>query len=121
MLIAAACALAFIPGEITFGDVNNINPELERILPDLAFPLLSVGAMFPAIAMIDATSVLALRTGTLPRWIGWFGFVAAVGLLFAGFFLPMILLLLWVVFVSVALLQGTGVVPPEPRPAQVAP
>jgi hypothetical protein len=107
MLIAAACAFAFIAGEISFGDVDNINPELMRIFPDLAFPFLTVGAMFAAIAMIDAASVLIVRTTVLPKWIGWFGFVAAVGLLFAGFFLPMILLLLWVLFVSVAMLRVT--------------
>ena len=105
MLIASASVGAFIAGEISFGDVKNINPELMRILPDLQYPLLLIGGMFGAIAMIDAASVLIVRTGTLPRWIGWFGFVAAVGLLFAGFFLPIILLLLWVLFVSIALLR----------------
>jgi hypothetical protein len=72
--------------------------------------------MFSAIAMIDAASVLIVRTGVLPKWIGWFGFVAAVGLLFAGFFLPLVLLLLWVVFVSVTLLRRRGVELLEPRP-----
>jgi hypothetical protein len=105
MLIAAASVGAFIAGEISFGDVENINPELMRVIPDLQYPLLLIGGMFGAIAMIDAASVLIVRTGTLPRWIGWFGFVAAVGLLFAGFFLPIILLLLWVLFVSIALLR----------------
>jgi hypothetical protein len=118
LLYAATCCFIFIAGEITFGDVDNINPELMRVLPDLGFPLLIIGGAFAAIAMIDAASVLIIRTGVLPKWIGWYGFVAAVGLLFAGFFLPMVLLLLWVIFVSVVLLRQTGVmdepIPPPP-------
>jgi hypothetical protein len=106
LLMVAASCFAFIAGEITFGDVKNINPELERVLPDLGFPILVIGGMFAAIAMIDATSILIVRTGFLPKWIGWFGFAAAVGLLFAGFFVPMILLVLWVLFVSIALLRS---------------
>lgn len=105
LLVASSC-FAFIAGEITFGDVNNINPELQRVLPDLGYPILLIGGMFAAIAMIDATCVLIVRTGFLPKWIGWFGFVAAIGLLFAFFFVPMILLVLWVLFVSVALLRS---------------
>jgi hypothetical protein len=70
--------------------------------------------MFAAIAMIDAVSVLIIRTGVFPRWIGWFGFFAAIALLFAGFFLPMIFLLLWVVFVSVAMLRPPRAAAPAP-------
>jgi hypothetical protein len=117
MLTVGAMCFVFIAGEITFGDVDNISPELMRVLPDLGFPILLVGGMFSAIAMIDASSVLIVRTGVLPKWIGWFGFVAAVGLLFAGFFIPIVLLLLWVLFVSVALFRSGGVSLTEPRPA----
>lgn len=105
LLVGASC-FAFIAGEITFGDVKNINPELERILPDLGYPILLIGGMFAAIAMIDATSILIVRTGFVPKWIGWFGFATAIGLLFAFFFVPMILLVLWVLFLSVALLRS---------------
>lgn len=106
LVMAAAGCFAFIAGEITFGDVKHINPELERIIPDLGYPILVIGGMFAAIAMIDAASILIVRTGFLPKWIGWFGFVAAIGLLFAFIFIPMILLVLWVLFVSVALLRS---------------
>jgi hypothetical protein len=60
--------------------------------------------------MIDAASVLIVRSRVLPTWIGWFGFVAAIALLFGFLFLPMVALLLWVLFVSVAMLRA-------PRPA----
>jgi hypothetical protein len=119
MLYAATSCFIFIAGEITFGDVDHINPELMRVLPDLGYPLLVIGGAFAAIAMVDAASVLIVRTGVLPKWIGWYGFVAAVGLLFAGFFLPLVLLLLWVIFVSVVLLRRTGVMD-EPIPPSLS-
>jgi hypothetical protein len=120
MLMVATSCFAFIAGEISFGDVHNISPDFERVLPDLGYPILLIGGMFSAIAMIDAASVLIVRTGVLPKWIGWYGFVAAIGLLFAAFFIPIILLLLWVLFVSVALLRRSGVELTEPRPPELA-
>jgi hypothetical protein len=63
--------------------------------------------------MIDAASVLIVRTGVLPRWIGYYGFFAAVALLFSAFFVPVLTLVLWVLFVSIAMLRA--------RPAAVVP
>jgi hypothetical protein len=105
MLMVAAACFASIAGDITFGDENFVGLDGARFIPELGYPILFIAGMFAAIAMIDAVSVLIIRTGVFPRWIGWFGFFAAIALLFAGFFLPMIFLLLWVVFVSVAMLR----------------
>ena len=66
--------------------------------------------MFAAIAMIDAASVVIRRTGVLPVWIAYFGFFTALVLLASVFFLPMVALVLWVVFVSVAMLRRRPVV-----------
>jgi hypothetical protein len=111
MLMVAAACFASIAGDITFGDENFVGLDGARFIPELGYPILFVAGMFAAIAMIDAVSVLIIRTGVFPRWIGWFGFFAAIALLFAGFFLPMIFLLLWVLFVSVAMLRAPGAAP----------
>jgi hypothetical protein len=71
--------------------------------------------MFGAIAMIDAASILIVRTKVMPTWIGYFGFVTAVALLFAGFFLPMIFLVLWIIFVSVAMWRSQPQVAAPPQ------
>jgi hypothetical protein len=108
MLIVAAACFASIAGDITFGDetvATVASGDAARVLPELGFPVLLIGGMFAAIAMICSTSVLTMRTGVLPRWIGWYGFVTAVLLLAAVFFLPMILFALWVLFVSIAMLR----------------
>jgi hypothetical protein len=106
LLMAAAGSLMTVAADITFGGDQFLDADSARFLPQLAYPLLLIGGMFAAIAMIDAASVLIVRTGVLPRWIGWFGFVAAIVLLFAALFLPVVALLLWVFFVSFALLRA---------------
>jgi hypothetical protein len=105
MLMVAASCFASIAGDITFGGENFAGADGARYLPELGYPVLIIGGMFAVIAMIDAASILIVRTNVLPKWIGWFGFFAAVALLFAGFFVPMLAFLLWVVFVSVAMLR----------------
>ena len=117
LMAAAACFIA-IAGDITFGGDDFGGPKGAllagaRFVPELGFAFL-VGGALAAIALVDASSLLIVRTGMLPAWIGYFGFVAAIGLLFAGFFIPMILFLLWVIFVSVAMWR---MAPPAPVPA----
>jgi hypothetical protein len=114
MLMAAASAFSLPAAAITFGGEDFAGPEAARLLPELGFPLLLIAGMFSAIAMIDAASLLIVRTNVLPRWIGYFGFVAAVGLLFSVVFVPMILLVLWVLFVSIAMIRTR---PAAPIPA----
>jgi hypothetical protein len=119
LLMAAAACFASIAGDITFGgdDFGGANGTFlvgARFIPELGFPLLLIGGAFAAIAMVDAASILIVRTGMLPSWIGYFGFVAAVGLLFAGFFLPILLFLLWVLFASIAMWR---IPPAAPVPA----
>jgi hypothetical protein len=113
MLMVAAACFASVAGDITFADEKFVSADAARFLPELGYPVLVIGGIFAAIAMIDAASVLIVRTRVLPAWIGYFGFVAAVVLLAAVIFVPMILLVLWVVFVSVAMMRA--------RPAVAAP
>jgi hypothetical protein len=54
--------------------------------------------------MIFAVSILTLRTGALPRWSAWVGFLAAIALLFAVIWIPQLALLIWALCVSGAML-----------------
>ena len=114
LLMVAAAVFMTVAANITFGDEKFAGVEAARLLPNLGYPVLLIGGMFAAIAMIDATCVLIMNTATLPRWIAWFGFVAAAVLLVSFLFFPIILFLLWVLFTSVALYRAgpTGVPAP---------
>jgi hypothetical protein len=61
-----------------------------------------------AALLVLAASIVAHRTGLLPRWLALAGFVVAPALLFAIFFLPLFAWLAWVLAISVVLLVRTA-------------
>jgi hypothetical protein len=104
LLWVGAAAIGAIPAGIKLGQSNDLtNADLGRFLPSIGFGSILIFAMFGAIALIDATSVVIFRTGVLPRWLGWLGFVCGVVLLFAAVFLPVIALPIWLIAASIAL------------------
>jgi hypothetical protein len=105
MLMAAGAAVACVAGAVQFGQSSNPAPDFVRMFPQLGFAFLLIGGGFAAIALILTTSILTLRTSSLPQWTAWVGFLAAIALLFGAFFIPMIALPIWVVAVSVAMLM----------------
>ncbi len=59
--------------------------------------------------LVSATSMIALGTGVLPRWLAWAGFVVAL-LALLHFLLPLLAAvagLLWILVVSVLMLVGS--------------
>ena len=60
-----------------------------------------------AAVLIAASSVVALNTGVLPRWLAWSGLVVAI-ILLLHFLIPLgsLLALLWFVMVAVLMLAG---------------
>jgi hypothetical protein len=110
LLYAAATAWVIISGSMEFGstEIDQIDPSLMRLLPQLGFGLLLIFGALSAAACIGAASWAILRTGTLPAWLGWLGVVAAIALLFAVIFLPLIALPIWVLAASVALWMDRG-------------
>jgi len=77
---AGAFALAAVPaGQSIGGEPAVTNADVARFLPQLGFGAILIGGMFGAIALIDAASIVIYRTGVLPRWLAWLGFVCARG------------------------------------------
>lgn len=103
MLWVGGAALAAIPAAQAFGSEPPLKvADIARIVPNIGFGAILVFSAFGAIALIDATSIVIMRTGILPRSFAWLGFVAAVVLLFGVVFIPMIALPVW-------LLVGSGI------------
>ncbi len=59
---------------------------------------------FAAMLLVGAVSVAALRHGVLPRWLGWAGFPVALLLPTAVGFLGFLVLMVWALAVSAAVL-----------------
>ncbi len=100
-----AAALVAVSGGESFGGQPLTNADIARFLPQVGFPAILIFAMFGAIALIDATSIVIMRTGVLPRWFAWLGFVSAVVLLFGAVFIPMIALPIWLLAASFVLFR----------------
>jgi hypothetical protein len=101
MLWVGAAALAAIPGAESLGDSTALRvADIARFVPSIGFGAILIFGAFGAIALIDATSIVAMRSGSLPNWFAWLGFVAAVVLLFGLVFLPMVALPIWLLAAS---------------------
>jgi hypothetical protein len=117
MLWVGAAAFAAIPAGVSLGGSTQLtDADLGRFLPSIGFGSILIFAMFGAIALIDATSVVIFRTGVLPRWLGWLGFVCGVALLFGAVFLPVIALPIWLIAASIVLYRQ-----PEGSPQAAGP
>jgi hypothetical protein len=120
--IKVASAAPLLAARYRAGD--GLDPQLARTLEDMndaSFYL----SFFPLAVLLGAFAIVAIRSGALPKWLGWIA--AALGLAFiaggmsgsadlhsewAG--LPMILFTLWVIATSVVLIRRVG----APRPAE---
>ena len=121
MLWTSALALGAVALAKGFGGKAVLSTgDVPRFFAQFGYGLLTIGAMFGAIVLIDATSVAILRTQLLPRWLAWLGFVCALVLLLAPVFIPMLALLVWIVATSYALWRNPAV-EAEPAIAAAAP
>jgi hypothetical protein len=118
VLLLAANAFFAAPA-ITARDSNKfvLDPNTYRFVNDTGYVFLITGVM-AAVLMVVPTSVIALRTGVFPRWFAWIGFLAAVTLVVAFFFVPVFILWGWILVASGYMLLS---VRRAPRPLTRAP
>jgi hypothetical protein len=81
-----------------------VDPNTERVVSEMAY-LFFVTGVYATILVVLGTSLVALRTRVLPRWLGWLGLLIAASLLGALGVFPFFLFLGWVLAVSVALVR----------------
>jgi hypothetical protein len=94
---------------------EGLDPELARMLFDMGN--LNFANIWVSLAgMLLAAGLLSIRTGALPRWLGWAGLAIALGLLIARafwersgiVFTPYAVFWLWVIASSVVLIWRAG-------------
>jgi hypothetical protein len=104
----SAAALASVAYAVEFSDARVSDPDLVTVLPSLGGLLLLLGGGFAGILLLAATSILIFRTGVLPRWLGWFGIVVAIALVFDVTYMNILPLVAWVGVASTVLLMRQG-------------
>jgi hypothetical protein len=92
-----------IPGGIKLGSATPATPEVARWLPQIGFGVILVAGGLCAALMSAVMSALILRTKVLPAWLAYFGFVAALAMVFAAMFLPAIIFVLWMFAMGIVL------------------
>lgn len=107
-LFLGAAALFVAPagsaGEESF---RQVDPSAANIVGNAGYAMFVCSIMVAGMLVL-ATSIVAMRTLVLPRWLGIAGFVVAPLLLLAVFFVPAFLWLAWVLAVSVVLILRTA-------------
>lgn len=107
--LVSALVRAAIPGGKLFGSTP-IPPgaELARQFDNIGFAVLLVAGALAAGAFTATASYLARRDEILPGWLTIAGYVVAVLMLAAGFFLPFVFFPLWVLVTSIVLVRRSA-------------
>ena len=107
LFLGAASLFVAPAGSAGDESFRNVNPSAVNILGNAGYAML-VCSIIVAALLVLATSIVALRTLVLPRWLSVAGFVVAPLLLLAVFFVPIFLWLAWILAVSVVLILRTA-------------
>jgi hypothetical protein len=102
-LLLASASLYITPAATAGQEDFPFDPSTAKAFTNAGFALLGCSTMTGALVAL-ATSIVAYRTGLLPRWLALVGFVVAPLLLFTVFFFPLFAWLAWVLAVSLVLL-----------------
>jgi hypothetical protein len=106
-LLMAAASLYVTPAATAGQDDFPFDPSTANAFANAGFTVLVCSVMSGALLVL-AASIVAYRTGLLPRWLALAGFVVAPLLLFAIFFLPLFVWLAWVLTISLVLVLRTA-------------
>jgi magnesium-transporting ATPase (P-type) len=120
-LYVAGVSLFAAPASLADDSDFKLDPNSAQLFNNAGYFLL-VGGVMVASILVLSTSTAALRTGILPAWLGWAGLIVAVAMIFAIFFLPILVFAAWVLVVSLVMLIAAwrvrgGAVPPPPPAA----
>jgi hypothetical protein len=105
--IVSHIAFATVSAAITFSGEDFPVPDADvlRTMEQLGVGLGLLGAGWSAAVLVFTAALAARRTAALPSWLAIAGIVVGVLLLLSVFFLPLLLLLLWVLAVSIVMLR----------------
>jgi len=102
-LVAAAMLLVAVAFNLANTSISNYGPDTQVAKTFVALTWNYIWVIAPPlIAMTAAASIIIVRFGALPRWIGWIGILPTVTLLLP--WLGIIFFLAWIFIVSGALL-----------------
>lgn len=116
-ITAAAMSGAVVAGSISLGEEPlPLSGDAIRVVMGLFYPFLLVVFGLVSAELIATAAVAIKRSGLLPRWLLYTGWIAVLGGLAGVVFLPFVLPLLWYLAVSIV-----GFIRAAPTPTAVTP
>lgn len=105
--VASHIAFTSVSAAITFTgeDFPVPNADVLRTMEQFGIGLGLLGGGWAAAVFVFTVGLAARGSAALPQWLAIAGLVVGVILLLTVFFLPLVLLMLWVLAVSVAMLR----------------
>jgi hypothetical protein len=105
-IVASVGMLIFAGLGFTLADSSDaLDPAATQAINALSFDL-----FFPAaggiLTLLVASGLLSIRTGALPRWLGWAALVIAVAIFTPVGFVAFLASVAWVLVVSIVLVRG---------------
>lgn len=108
-LTTAGMVSADIPGSVSLGnDPMPTSGDVAREIGNLTFPFIYVVFALVSAALIATVIVTARRTGALPTWLIYTGWLGVLGGLTAVIFLPMLLVVLWYLAAAIVGVAAPG-------------
>jgi hypothetical protein len=107
---AGGIAFATVAAGVSFQD-DPVDAGVARFLVHFGYGSILVWGGLASAASIAAFSLAGQRLALVPQWLAWLGYLAAVVLLFAIVYLPMIALPIWVLVASIRLLVQRAEIP----------
>ncbi|MDH3307967.1 MAG: hypothetical protein OEO77_10665, partial [Acidimicrobiia bacterium] len=106
LLVSAATLFVGTSFALEFSSTFTVDPNLAQFA-FITGAIFLLSSVLVSCVVVAATSVLTLRTGAFPRWLGWFGFAAIFVALVEAALLPVFAIPIWVLVVSVVLMRNT--------------
>jgi hypothetical protein len=103
VLVAITIGIS-VPAAKELGNGALPSGELSRYVDGLGIAILLLPGLLSAALFVGSSSLAIRGTDVLPRWLVIAGYVVAVLLLLGVFFIPLLLLMLWVLTTSIVLL-----------------
>jgi len=92
------------PEALELRDATAGTADLVQLLPAMGRQQLLQGGGFAGTLVLLAASVAIFRTAVLPKWLAWFGVVAAIVLVFDALYLTIFPFWIWVFVISITML-----------------
>jgi hypothetical protein len=103
--MVSAAAFAAVAYAIELRGATVSDPDFVKVLPQMAWMILLLGAGFAGLLLVLTTSILSMKTRVLPRWLAWLGIVVVIALLFDVVYVNIVPLLIWVLAASIVLFR----------------